>query len=705
LRLPLRVSATRFPAYLRDKSPPEFEDCTVARRWLRVAFLLPGAAALAAFLVELAVSGNLVANAGAIVINTVWYLIGVVAFLFAADNRAARRLLAATSLVVIGYAVGYGLTAHGNANWAVVILLQTLAWTFECSVLALFAVFPEGIYQRSYERRIVIAALVLQVPLQIIQLAGSNSLGQPIFAWTALRVPDPFFVIQLRSLGPVATALINDFGVLSIGGALALLILRYRRFGSQQRRQVRWPLYGVAAVVVWGVLSNLVPTSNGPPTLTDMILYLGPQVLLPMTLAIGIVNPRGLDVDLVIRRSLVYGVLWLLVAAAYVGVATAVGIALGQRVPLQLAILLTIAATLVFQPARQWLERLGDRLVFGRRLGGYQLISQLGAGLESSTATKDVAGTVAAVLQAGLGARWVRVDLNRPEPTPVALAGTEPGEGALAVLTAPLVHANQVVGRIDCGPKLEGAYVPADQELLTTLGRQAALSIRNSELTAELSDRLEELAASRMRLVQADDAARRRLERDLHDGVQQQLVGLLARLGLARNQLRRDPELATSTLRDASLDAQRALENVQELARGIHPAVLTDRGLVEAVRERATRMTVPVTVRIDGVVPGARFGSDLEGAAYFFVSEALANVLKHAQADRVEVRLASEHERLLVEVEDDGCGFDASRAKRSGLRGLQDRIETLGGRLELRSRPGNGTVLRMDVPTYERTSV
>jgi signal transduction histidine kinase len=208
-----------------------------------------------------------------------------------------------------------------------------------------------------------------------------------------------------------------------------------------------------------------------------------------------------------------------------------------------------------------------------------------------------------------------------------------------------------------------------------------------------------------MRLVQADDAARRRLERDLHDGVQQQLVGLLARLGLARNQLRRDPELATSTLRDASLDAQRALENVQELARGIHPAVLTDRGLVEAVRERAARMTVPVTVRIDGVVPGARFGSDLEGAAYFFVSEALANVLKHAQADRVEVRLASEHERLLVEVEDDGCGFDASRAKRSGLRGLQDRIETLGGRLELRSRPGNGTVLRMDVPTYERTSV
>jgi signal transduction histidine kinase len=446
----------------------------------------------------------------------------------------------------------------------------------------------------------------------------------------------------------------------------------------------------------------------GPPfstgnAITDTIIYFGSYALLPMPLAVGILNPRWLDTDLVIRRSIVYGVLWLLIASAYVGIATTVGIALGQRVPLALAILLTMAATLFFQPARQWLERLGDRLVFGRRLGGYQLISQLGAGLESSTATKDVAGTVAAVLQTGLGARWVRVDLNRPEPTLVALAGLESGKGAVAALTAPLVHANQVVGRIDCGPKLEGAYVGADQELLTTLGRQAALSIRNSELTAELSDRLEELAASRMRLIQADDAARRRLERDLHDGVQQQLVGLLARLGLARNQLRRDPELAGATLRDASVDAQRALENVQELARGIHPAVLTDRGLVEAVRERATRMTIPVNVRADRLPPGARFASDVEGAAYFFVSEALANVLKHAQARRVEVRFVGDDAGLVVEVEDDGRGFDAGRAKRSGLRGLQDRIETLGGRLELTSRPGHGTLLQMDLPAHERT--
>ena len=699
---PLRVSAARFPAYLRDNSPPELEYCSVACRWLRFAFLVPGAAALAVFLVEHVVRGELVSDAGDIALAVVYYVTGAVTFLLAAGNRAARRLLAACSLAVIGFALAYGLALHGSTDWAVILTLQTFSWTIPCTFLALFAVFPDGLYQRSYERGIVVGALVFAVTLQVFQLVGSESLTTQQFVPGVLHAPNALFVTQLRLLGATAATLLNAFQY-SIAVAIALLFLRYRRSGPQQRRQIRGAVVGVAVIFGLVNLMFLLPSSTGN-TFIDGLIFFGVFALIPVPPAIGILNPRWLDIDLVIRRSIVYGVLWLLIAAAYVGVATAVGIALGQRVPLALAILLTIAATLFFQPARQWLERLGDRLVFGRRLSGYQLISQLGVRLESSTAAKDVAGTVAAVLQTGLGARWVRVDLNRPEPTPVALAGTEPDDGVMAALTAPLVYANQVIGRIECGPKLEGAYGPTDQELLTTLGRQAALSIRTSELTAELSDRLEELAASRMRLVQADDAARRRLERDLHDGIQQQLVGLLARLGLARNQLRRDPDLAGSTLRDASLDAQRALENVQELARGIHPAVLTDRGLVEAVRERATRMTVPVEVRTDGLPPGARFAPDVEGAAYFFVSEALANVLKHAQANRVEVRFTGDRAGLLVEVKDDGRGFDAGRAKRSGLRGLQDRIETLGGRLEITTGPRSGTVLRMDLPAHERTS-
>jgi len=233
------------------------------------------------------------------------------------------------------------------------------------------------------------------------------------------------------------------------------------------------------------------------------------------------------------------------------------------------------------------------------------------------------------------------------------------------------------------------------------LAGRLALAIRNSQLSAELSHHVDELAASRARLVQAEEVGRRRLERDLHDGVQQELVGVLARLGLARNQLRRDRDLAETTLREAQVDAQRALEGLQELARGIHPAILTDRGLVEAVEERATRMTVPVEIHANGLNQGARYPLELEGAAYFFVSEGLANVLKYASATRVHIRFHNEPGQLVVAVEDDGRGFDPVSVKKSGLRGLEDRISALGGRVEVVSRPGQGTELRAFLPVSE----
>jgi signal transduction histidine kinase len=428
------------------------------------------------------------------------------------------------------------------------------------------------------------------------------------------------------------------------------------------------------------------------------VLYVGTQALLPAGLALGIVMYRGLDIEDVIRRSVVYGALWAVIALGYVVAAAAFGIAVGQRVPLTLAVLLAIVATLLFQPTRGRLEKLADRLVFGPRLSGYETISQLGVRLQTAALAEDVAGNVASAVLTGLGSRWVRVVLDKPHPTAVAFAGDVPPGEVAADLSAPLMQGDRVIGVLECGPKFEGGYGPADQELLSTLGRQAAMAIHNSLLSAELSDRLEELAASRARLVQAEEAGRRRLERDLHDGVQQELVGVLARLGLARNQLKRDPHLAETTLAAAQSDAQRALEDLQELARGIHPAILTDRGLVEAVAERATRMPVPVEVHANGLESAARLPSELEGAAYFFVSEALANVLKHSAASRVVVRFHSSPEQLVVEVDDDGNGFEPRQVKLSGLRGLEDRIEALGGRVEIASAPRSGTQLRAHLP-------
>jgi signal transduction histidine kinase len=188
--------------------------------------------------------------------------------------------------------------------------------------------------------------------------------------------------------------------------------------------------------------------------------------------------------------------------------------------------------------------------------------------------------------------------------------------------------------------------------------------------------------------VHAETARRRQLERDIHDGVQQELVAVLARLGLARNQLRRDSELAETTLKDVLADGRRALESLQELVRGIHPPVPTDRGLVDAVRERAARLPIAAKVNSDGLPPEARFGPDIEGATYFFVCEAFGNILKHAGATRAVVCLHAEADQLSVEVRDNGRGFTVQSAAQSGLRGLRDRIEALGGRMEISSTTG-----------------
>ncbi|MDQ6774598.1 MAG: GAF domain-containing sensor histidine kinase [Candidatus Dormibacteraeota bacterium] len=671
-------------------------------------WLLPGAFALVAVAVLDLRGGQLSGAAVDAGTGLAWYVAGALAYMARPANRAAWLLLVMASLLAIGKGVGAGLSLASAGHpevahaWAAVVFVDAAGWGVLAAGVAVFVTFPDGKYQRRYERWVVRGLQLAFVPVQLLQLLGSPRVGTSQFGWAALDAISPIYVRGLDPVGAIAGAVITA-NLLAVVPALALLLLRYRRFGTDQRRQIKWPLYAVSlSAISFAVLAF----GPGPPTIPFWVAatqYLITQALLPAGLAMGIVMHRALDIEDVIRRSVVYGALWAVIAAVYVMVAAAFGIAVGQRVPLALAVLLAIVATIFFQPARRRLERLADRLVFGPRLSGYELISQLGVRLQSTVAAEDVAGSVATAVQAGLGASWARVTLNRPEPTAIAIAGTAPAVTAAVELSAPLVQGDRVVGVIECGPKVEGRYAAADQELLDTLGRQAALAIRNSQLSAELSGHLEELAASRARLVQAEEVGRRRLERDLHDGVQQELVGVLARLGLARNQLRRDRDLAETTLREAQVDAQRALEGLQELARGIHPAILTDRGLIEAVEERATRMTVPVEVHANGLGQGARFPLELEGAAYFFVSEGLANILKYASASRVFVRFHFEPGQLVIEVADDGRGFDPAGVKKSGLRGLEDRISALGGRVEVASRPGHGTALRAYLPVPETT--
>jgi signal transduction histidine kinase len=231
--------------------------------------------------------------------------------------------------------------------------------------------------------------------------------------------------------------------------------------------------------------------------------------------------------------------------------------------------------------------------------------------------------------------------------------------------------------------------------LVRAVAASAALALENERLEAELRARLDELQSSRARLVEVSMFERRRLERDLHDGAQQRLVALSLQLGLARRRLDAGNPGAAGAMLDAARDElARALEELRELARGIHPAVLTDRGLAAAVEALAER--APLTVSLDEMPP-ERLPAPVEAAAYFVVAEALTNVVKYAGASHAGVRVARSDGYAVVEVRDDGVG-GADPAGGTGLRGLADRLAALDGRLEVHSPPGVGTLVRARVP-------
>ena len=267
------------------------------------------------------------------------------------------------------------------------------------------------------------------------------------------------------------------------------------------------------------------------------------------------------------------------------------------------------------------------------------------------------------------------------------------------------MHAGESVGAIECGPKQEGAFTDADHRLLATLARQAAAVAHNlrlraeqTEHLAEISRRSAELAESRARVVQAQDAERRRLQRNLHDGMQQSVAALSVRLGLARNQLRRGDRRTAETLTELQADVNRLLDDVRELSHSIRPAVLSDRGLLEAVEAHASRLPVPVVIDADQALRGARFPAQIEDAAWYGIAEAMTNALKHTETTRIVVTLTRQNGHLEVDVSDNGRGFDPSTSAGFGLAALADRMAVLGGVLTVDSAAGRGTRLRMDIP-------
>ena len=648
-----------------------------------------------------------------------FYLIGAFLFSRRPDHPVARRLLLAGTCAIVSTTIGQ-LVSVADVTvgpqpwfWLAFALGQVAQVGFLASLVAVFAVYPNGRYQRPYERWTVRAVATLALLIPALQLLALSELPvNPFFFWAAPTISSPLHIGSLSLLSGLV-GILSGGQLTLIALAAGLLIARYRRLDAEGRLQARWPLFSLFFVIPFGMgpvgyLVSLTGVWVGPH---NTLLALVVLPTLPLSVGIGVMRPHLLDLELVIRKSVVYAALWLLIALGYVGMAAGVGVAAAQRNQVGVVVLVTILATVAFQPIRTAVERLASRLVYGERLTGYQAVSRLGVSLEEAAHPEQAAYLLAATVRHALDARWARVVIEGRNPTQ-ATDGSGNGSAAVATLTAPLVYGDELVGRVECGPRSEGRYRQRDQELLFTLTRHAALAIRNAALATELADRLEqinlqaqELQASRSRIVQAEEAGRRRLERDIHDGVQQELVALLAKIGRARSQLGRGSAAVAGLLEELQEETKLTLSDLRDLAQGIHPTVLTDRGLVEAIQDRISRLPDSVSLEADGQLRNTRFTQAVEGAAYFTVCEGLANAMKHASAGRVVVRLGAEGDGLLIEVCDDGAGFESGAVARSGLSGLQDRIDALGGKLAIVSAPGRGTQLRATLPALAATVV
>ena len=599
---------------------------------------------------------------------------------------------------------GLVLLAFDSPSWVPIVVLP---------VTFLLLLFPDGHLPSARWRWF---AWAIGVGLTVVYFAILLDPG-PLESPPVPAVPNPLGIGALAPILDVAQALIL---VIPIGvlGSLTALVLRFRRSAGIERLQLRWLLTaaGFVALLYSEALLASLGSSWGGGGEPGWLLLLQQLVipsfaLIPIAIGVSILRYRLFDLDVVINKAVLFGALAVFITVVYIAIVVGVGALVGSQASPVLSAVAAAVVALAFQPLRRSAQRLADRLVYGKRATPYEVLSEFSERVGQTYAAEELLPRMARALGEGTGAAradvWVRVgDELRPEAawppdapsSPPRSAEDAAGDGEItrSSMFEPVRHHGEVLGALSIEKRPGESLTGTEEKLVTDLAAQAGLVLRNAGLTADLRATIEELRRSRQRLVTAQDEERRRLERNLHDGAQQQLVALNVKLGLVERLVERDPSQARTIAGQLQGDANEALEELRDLARGIYPPLLADKGLVAALESQARKSAVPVSIEADGV---GRYAREAEAAVYFSCLEALQNVAKYASASRARVRLLDGSGRLRFEVADDGVGFDTtSSSYGTGLQGIADRLAALDGELEVRSAPGAGTTLAGSLP-------
>lgn len=615
------------------------------------------------------------------------------------DNGTGRLLLgigATMALSLLLTELGRDVSASSSTSaYASVVYLvgDSLVKASLTAVAVVLLLFPDGRLPSSHWRWVLFGLIA----------GGAVSVGATLLSTGRLDeghlAPSPLGWTPAQPLagavrGPVGLAI---FGLLLLGCG-ASLVMRYRAAGEVTRRQLKWVAWAVVVFVMTEFMTDLLGLAH-PPDWLGQALLVPPAVAgvgVAATIAVAILRQQLFDIDVVISRSLAYAAIAGLILVIYltlvIGIGAVVGTSAGSNVIL--SIIATALVAIIFQPLRARLERAANRVVFGNRATPYELLSQFTRRIANGYADDDAIQLLAKVASEGLVADAVAVRVD--EPSGGAVLAQWPRHSAP---DAPPRCAIKITDEGDpLGELLIWRTEPLNQteERLThDLAAQAAHLLRKRGLTAELRQRLDELRASRQRLLTAQDDERRRIERDLHDGAQQRLIAIGARLGLAQG---RSVDVEQAKLfADLKAEVNNALDDLRSLGRGLYPPLLEAQGLKAALTALARRSSV----KVDLAVGASRFDRDTEGAVYFCISEALQNANRHSGASRVLIDVNTHGDRLDFSVRDDGHGFTVGRrGAGAGVQNMADRMEALGGKLTISSGP-QGTEVSGSAPVFK----
>ena len=543
------------------------------------------------------------------------------------------------------------------------------------------------------------------VPRQTLVLAAI------ILLWTFLGILypalSPWHMTQVNSV----LSLLLMLGT----GALALLY-RYRfHSNATERRQIGWIVLGVLAAVAGLIVQILFVGLNlfdTPYVINDFVIYPFGQLLkllLPVSVVFAIRRYRLWDINVLINRALVYGALTALVICIYIIVVGTLGTTIQGRSNLLVSILATGLAAILVQPLRDRLQRGVNRLMYGERDDPITVLSHLGQRLEGTLAPDAVLPSLVETVAQTLKLPYVAIETTKtrldtqPETDSAAMRLSWPlissGSPQPDVIRLPLIYQSETIGQLVVSPRAaDEALSPTDHHLLENIAHQAGMAVHAVSLTSDLQ-------RSRQQLVTAREEERRRLRRDLHDGLGPNLASQGLKLAAVKQLLQSDPAAAVPLLEQVMEQNKSTVDEVRRLVYGLRPPALDEMGLAAAIRDYVAGMDgksalqIEITEPVEGLPP---LPAAVEAASYRIVLEALTNVIRHAQATHCIVRFSVDSNGsgsvLAIEIQDNGQGMPEAHRAGVGLRSMRERAEEIGGSCTVESSRDHGTCLRVQLP-------